>query len=106
MFARVPLFPLVTTSRTQFIKDIAVICEACNIENYRKEEWIQRVESSSCEAHYFVGIIFVEKMSFYLLLHELIHHVMALMRRITQSRIWYKLDYTLDGLDIFIFRKK
>lgn len=105
MLPRVSLFPSVTTSRTQFIRHIANICEVGNVEDYKKEEWIKRIELKLCEACYFVGMMFVEKVSFYLILHELIHHISAFIRGLTQSKIWYKIDYILDGLDIFIFRK-
>jgi len=104
-FGKIAFFPMVTTSRNELIEYIKMISEWHTLNTHKTKGWIKRIESELCEAHYFIGLIFVERISFYLVLHELIHHISALMRGYTQSKIWYNLDYLIDGLDIFLFRK-
>lgn len=108
MLGRVHLFPKVTTSRKKLINHICSVFTEEDLLD-KKEDLIKhisgRINECTCFGHYFMGMIFVEKLSPYVILHELIHHVSAFMRGLTQSKIWYNLDYTLDGLDIFIFRK-
>lgn len=103
MFARVSIFPKVTTSKKDFIDYISKICGA-DIENEKDEEWFRKIDR--LDGFYFSGgVMLISKLVPCVILHELIHHFSAFMRGFTQSKKWYKLDNTLDELDIFIFRK-
>jgi len=105
MYPIVWLVPIVTTSRRNFIEYIKKVSEWNSLDSQKTKEWIERIKTEMNEAHYFVGVIFIERISFYLILHELIHHTSAFLRGYTQSKIWKNLDYLIDGLDIFLFRK-
>jgi len=105
MSIRIVFLPVVTTSRKDFIEYIKFICEDTYIDEERKTEWINKVILELHEAHYFVGVIFINSLSFYLIFHELTHHLATLLGHLTQSKIWYNLDYLIDELDIFLFRK-
>lgn len=102
-FIRVILFPVVTTSGCYFAAHIYHFCLDCDIDDGRREKWMKRLEDDS--GCYLAGTIFVEQLSPYLLFHELIHHISAFLQGYTQSKIWYNLDYLIDELDIFLFRK-
>lgn len=104
-FSKVTFLPAVTTSRTELIEHIKVVSEWYSLNSHKTKEWIKKVQSELHEAHYFIGLIFIERLSPYLILHELIHHVSAFLRGYTQSKKWYDLDYLIDGLDVFLFRK-
>ena len=104
-FSKIPFFPAVTTSRTKLIEHIKIISEWYSLDSHKTKGWIKKVKSELHEAHYFIGLIFIEKLSFYLISHELVHHISAFLRGYTQSKKWYNLDYLIDGLDIFLFRK-
>ena len=105
MTIKLYFIPRVTTSRKEFIEYIKLICEDAYVDKEKKTEWVKRVVSELNEAHYFVGLIFVERVNFYLIFHELVHHVARLLKALTQSKFWYSLDYLIDELDIFLFRK-
>ena len=105
MIGEIVFIPIVTTSRKEFVEYIKLVCEDVCVDKKSKKEWVKRVVSELHEAHYFIGVIFVERVSFYLILHELVHHIATLLKALTQSAFWYNLDYLIDELDIFLFRK-
>jgi len=99
------IFPKVTLSREEFIEWIIYVCEAYDIKNEKKERWVKKVRMCIDEAHYFYGMIFIERISFYLILHELIHHFANDLRGYTLLKFWYNLDLLVDIIDILLFRK-
>ena len=102
-FINVIFFPIVTTCRHRFIHRMYLFCADCGISEKKKKKWMERLENDfGC---YLAGTIFVERLSPYLLFHELIHHILTLLRGYTQSKIWHNLDYLVDGLDSFLFGK-
>lgn len=106
MFPKIPFIPKITNSREKFIAHIISICEG-NVEEETEEAWVDRVRMGICLGHYFVGMIFFDwgNFTFYTILHEFIHHVSCVLRYLTQSPIWFKIDYLIDDLDCFLFRK-
>lgn len=102
-FVRVILFPVVTTSRDYFAHHIHHFCLDCDIGEEREEKWLKRLEDKI--GNYLAGTIFVEQLSPSLLFHELMHHIFAILQGYTQSKLWNRLDYLIDELDVFLFRK-
>jgi len=111
MFPRIGLIPRVTTSRKELISHIMKICEVYELEEKddfwieRIKFWVKRIEECVCDAHYFEGLIFVDKLAPYPILHELVHHVSRVLKYLTESTMWYGLDCLVDNIDIVIFKK-
>lgn len=105
MTVKLALLPKVTTLRKEFIEYIKFVCGDVCVDKEKEIEWVKRVISELNEAHYFVGVIFIERVNFYLIIHELGHHLANILKYLTQSKFWYNLDYLIDELDIFLFRK-
>lgn len=111
MFPKIPFIPRVTTSRKDLINYIKEIYEWYNIYGWVYEdeakEWIRRVQEDMVDAHYFEGLIFIDRLSPYLIFHELVHHISRILKMLTHTKIWYRLlDTTIDELDILIFQKE
>ena len=96
------LFPKVTTSRKEFIDHIIKVCEASSINDHKQEKWLEEVKSCVSVAHYFSNMIFVETLSPYLLLHEVSHHITNILRWLTVSKFWYKLDTLINLIDLLM----
>ena len=77
-----------------------------DVDNNREKEWIEQVKKKLSHGHYFEGMIFIESKSLYVFTHELIHHIARLLRGYTQSRIFFWIDYLVDGFDIWLFNKE
>lgn len=106
MIPKISLIPRITTSRKKFIGYIIDVCECHDVLEEKKNEWVERITKELYIAHYFEGMIFVSHVNPYLLHHELIHHISRVLKYLTQSKKWVKLDYLNDDLDIAIFGKK
>lgn len=100
----VPLIPKVTTSRKELIAYIMKVCEVYSLPE-KEEEWTQHIKEQMLDGHYFEGMIFIARISPYLIWHELIHHISRILRGLTKSRKWLILDDLVDYLDILIFKK-
>lgn len=92
--------PKVTTSREEFIKHIDIVCTAFGVPIKYEREWLARVNDISSHGNYFYGMIFVVKLSPYVIVHELIHHIANTLRYFTLSEFWYKLDYWNDLVNL------
>ena len=97
-----PFIPKVTTSRKDFINYIFDICEKYNEKiNIKKlEAGIKWIESGGCYGHYFCGMIFIERVSFRIIHHELMHHIAFKLRAFTHSNLWYWIDMLTDTLTV------
>jgi len=91
--------PKVTTSKDEFIEYICKVCEAKDIGEEIIEDWVWHVWDNLYQAHYFYGMIYVCELRPYFLLHELVHHIAQLLRKMTHSKKWYSLDYIIDTVD-------
>jgi len=100
------IFPSVTTSKEEFIEYIIMTCEAKNVEEEKKEQWVKKVRECLCsEGHYFYNMIFLHAIKADVILHELIHHIAKELKVRTLSSFWEILDNLDDVIDILIFKK-
>jgi len=81
--------PKVTTSREEFIRHIHAVCVAFGVPIKYERGWLTRVNDCSGHGSYFYGMIFVEKLSLYLIIHEFIHHIANTLKYFTLSEFWY-----------------
>lgn len=100
------LFPRVTTSREEFIEHIILTCEARDINEEKKLEWVKKVRRRVSVATYFWGMIFTEKASFRLLSHELSHHIIEHIRIWTVLKMWGYFHFLSDDLYCLIYLRK
>jgi len=97
------LFPKVTTSREEFIEHIILTCEARDIDKEKTLKWVEKVRTHVSIATYFWGMIFSEKASFDLLIHELSHHIIEHVRVWTHSDKWVYFHILNDRLYCLIY---
>lgn len=102
---KLTFFPKITTSRQELIEYIKKICCDNDIHENKSEEWICRVENqNTSDAYYFNNLIYVKNLTFFLLYHELIHHISAILKAFTYSDEWLWLDDINDVCALFFIK--
>jgi len=100
--SKLTFFPKITTSRQELIKHIKKICYDANISEDESKEWICKVENcNTSDAYYFNNLIYVKRLTPFLLYHELVHHIAAILKVLTYSEEWLWLDDIHDICALF-----
>lgn len=98
--------PKVTTSKEEFLKHIEYICKTANVPDNIEYKWISIVENDDTYGYYFFNVMFVCKLSFLSILHELIHHFAKEIRGRTIHDFWYIIDEINDIIAHLIDEKR
>lgn len=99
----VPLIPKVTTSKSKFVIHILNTCKKFKYAVDEKELYkglhnvnLKKYGKYLFLGHYFCGLIFVKKLSFLIIYHELMHHIFLKLRFFSHNAFWEKFDSLLD----------
>lgn len=99
------IFPEVTMSPEVFINHIKNLCNKERIDKDVEEEWINHIKSCNSAGYYFLNLIYIKHISFWLLVHEMVHHVAQQLRTIISFN-FNIIDDINDGFWIIIYNKQ